>query len=79
MPTWSKKFRKALVLRDGRDIATLAEARDLPLALPERHQSRPHLQYAVELLIDAAGRGNRASIDDAAARLSHALTAEGLL
>jgi hypothetical protein len=79
MPSWSKKFRNPLTLRDGREIATLADARDLLLALPERHKSRPHLQYAVELLIDAAERGSRASIDDASAQLSRALTAEGLL
>jgi hypothetical protein len=79
MPPWSKKFWKPLVLRDGREIATLAEARDLLLALPERHHARPHLQYAVELLIDAAERGSRSSVDDAAAQLSRALTAEGLL
>jgi hypothetical protein len=47
------------------------------LALPERHQSRPFWQYAAELLIDAAERSNRASVDDAAAQLSRALAAEG--
>jgi hypothetical protein len=40
---------------------------------------RPHAQYAAELLIDAAERSDRARIDDAAARLSRALAAEGLL
>ncbi|HEY4924223.1 MAG TPA: hypothetical protein VII20_07395 [Roseiarcus sp.] len=49
------------------------------LALPERHQIRPFWQYAAELLIDAAERGDRASVDDAAAQLSRALAAEGLL
>jgi hypothetical protein len=42
------------------------------LALPERHQSRPFWQYAAE-------RGDRVSVDDAAAQLSRALAAEGLL
>jgi hypothetical protein len=68
MPSWTKQFRKPIVLRDGREIATLADARDLLLLQPKRHQDQPHLQYAVELLVD-----------DAAAQLSRALTAEGLL
>jgi hypothetical protein len=79
MPSWSKQFWKPIVLRDGRVIATLDEARTLLLALPERHQSRPHLQHAAELLIEAARRGDRASVDDAASQLSRALAAEGLL
>src|ERR1700689_5554560 len=58
MPAWSKKFWKPIVLRDGRELATLADARDLMLALPERHQSRPLWQYAAELLIDAAERSS---------------------
>jgi hypothetical protein len=79
MPAWSKKFWKPIVLRDGRELATLADARDLMLALPERHQSRPFWQYAAELLIDAAERSSRANVDGAWAQLHRALTAEGLL
>jgi hypothetical protein len=77
MPSWSKKFWKPFVLRDGREIATRADARDLLLALSEPH-SRPHLQYAAELLIDAAERSNRASVDRGGA-VTRALAAEGLL
>jgi hypothetical protein len=51
---------------------------EVMLALPERHQSRPFWQYAAELLIDAAERSNRASVDNAAAQLSRALAADGL-
>jgi hypothetical protein len=40
---------------------------------------RPFWQFAAELLIDAAERGDRASVDDAAAQLSWALASEGLL
>jgi hypothetical protein len=66
-------------LKDGRKIANLWQARELMLTLPGRHQSRPFWQYAAELLIEAAERGDRASIDDAAAQLSRALAAEGLI
>jgi hypothetical protein len=47
------------------------------LALPQRHQLRPFWQYAAELLIEAADRDG--SVEDAAAQLSRAVTAEGLL
>jgi hypothetical protein len=76
---WTRKFPDPIKLKDGRKIATLGQARELMLALPERHQSRPFWQYAAELLIEAAGRGDRASVDDAAAQLSRALAAEGML
>jgi hypothetical protein len=76
---WTRKFPEPIKLKDGRKIATLGQARELMLALPERHQIRPFWQYAAELLIDAAERGDRASVDDAAAQISRALAAEGLL
>jgi hypothetical protein len=37
------------------------------------------MPWTAQLLIDAAGRPSRASADDAAAQLSRALAAEGLL
>ena len=76
---WTRKLAVPIKLKDGRTIATLGQARELMLALPERHQLRPFWQYAAELLIEAAGRGDRASVDDAAAQLSRALAAEGML
>ena len=76
---WTRKFPEPIKLKDGRKIATLGQAREVMLALPERHQLRPFWQYAAELLIDAAERGDRASIDNAAAQLRRALSAEGLL
>jgi hypothetical protein len=76
---WTRKFPEPIKLKNGRTIATLGQARELMLALPERHQIRPFWQYAAELLIDAAERGDRASVDDAAVQLSRALAAEGLL
>jgi hypothetical protein len=76
---WTRKFPEPIKLKNGRTIATLGQARELMLALPERHQIRPFWQYAAELLIDAAERGDRASVDDAAAQISRALAAEGLL
>lgn len=74
---WSKKLPKPIVPKRGRVIVTLGDARDLMLALPERNQLRPFWQYAAELVLEAAERGG--SIEDAAAQLNRALTAEGLL
>ena len=76
---WTRKLAVPIKLKDGRTIATLWQARELMLALPERHQIRPFWQYAAELLINAAARPDRASVDDAAAQLSRALAAEGLI
>jgi hypothetical protein len=70
--SWTRKFPEPITLKDGSKIATLGQARELMLALPERHQSRPFWQYAAE-------RGDRASVADATAQLSRALAAEGLL
>jgi hypothetical protein len=74
---WTRKFPEPIKLKDRRKIATLGQARAVMLALPERHQSRPFWQYAAELLIEAAEHNG--NIDDAAAQLSRALAAEGLL
>jgi hypothetical protein len=43
---WTRKFPEPIKLKDGRKIATLGQARELMLALSERHQSRPFWQYA---------------------------------
>ena len=74
---WSRELATPIKLKDGRKIATLGQARELMLALPERHQLRPFWQYAAELLIEAAEHNG--DVDNAAAQLSRALAAEGLL
>jgi hypothetical protein len=58
----TRKLPQPIKLKDGRKIATLGQARELMLARPERHQIRLFWQYAAELLIEAAGRGNRAIV-----------------
>lgn len=76
--TWTRKLPIPILLKDGRTIATLGQARDVMLALPEHRRMKPFWQYAAELLLDAAEQGG-GDIDDAWAQLSRALTAEGLL
>ena len=77
--TWHRRFPKPLYLNDGRTVATLAQARDVVLGLPELHQSNPHWQDAAEILLKAAYRGRQDPIFDARKQLSRALEADGLI
>jgi hypothetical protein len=77
--TWYRKFPTIFYLNDGRAIATLANARDLLLGLPEIQQANIHWRDAGALLIQAAYRHRQAEIADAHAQFSTALKAEGLM
>jgi hypothetical protein len=74
---WTSLFPEPIILKDGRTIATLGQARNLMLELPVRHQVGPYWQYAAELLLDAAA--HKGSLDDAYHQMTRALTTEGLL
>jgi hypothetical protein len=71
-------LRLALALKDGRRLGTLADARTLFLALPERHRAKAHWRDAAELLLDAA-HCLKPAVDEVDAQLSCALKAEGLI
>ena len=74
---WSRRFVEPIALKDSRVLATLSDARALLLALSERSQSRPHWQYAGELLLEAAeGDGD---LTDPWAQMRRALVAEGMV
>jgi hypothetical protein len=77
--TWSRTLPKRLYLNDGRTLATLAQARDALLALPELHQTDQHWRQAAELLSEASNRGRQDPILDVGAQLSRVLEAEGLM
>jgi DNA-binding SARP family transcriptional activator len=76
---WSRRLPQTLYLNDGRTIATLAEARDVILALSRLDQTNPHWERAAELLMEAAYRGRLDPIVDVGAQLSRALRADGLI
>jgi hypothetical protein len=76
---WTARFRKPIVLRSGRNLAILADARDLLLALPQTHHGRPHVAHAAQLLIKAAESAERGGMASASAQMVRALQAEGLL
>jgi hypothetical protein len=64
---------------DGRTLAMLADARDLMLALAERHERDAHRQYPGELLLTAADRDEKYAVMDTRAQLTRGLKAEGLI
>ncbi|NOJ45681.1 hypothetical protein [Bradyrhizobium archetypum] len=54
---WSSSFDNPIPLRGGRKLATLQQAADYVMALPEKVQHEAHWQVAVENLINAAETG----------------------
>ena len=54
---WSARLSRPLILRDGRTLRTLADARAFVLALTPGEQEYQSWQRAAELLIEAAEHG----------------------
>jgi hypothetical protein len=76
--TWFKKFGKPIFLKDGRAIATLADARAFMVDLPMgRTTDTLYWQYAAELLLAAAESGKRADIDAAGDQFARAASVDG--
>jgi hypothetical protein len=75
--SWSRKLPSSIALRDGRTIATQAQARDFVLTLPALHQRNGHWQYAAMQLLKAAA--DTAAVGPAHVQMKIALRAEGLL
>jgi hypothetical protein len=77
---WPLKFPEPIILKDGRVLKSVADARAFMLALPERRQMASHWQYAAELLWRAAApRSSKEATLHAWAQLRRALIAEGML
>jgi hypothetical protein len=74
---WSRKLRVPIVLKDGRTIATLGQARAVMRSLPAISQSRDVWLYTDGLMLEAAT--SNTPIGEAAAQLRRALKADGLL
>ncbi|HYC24806.1 MAG TPA: hypothetical protein VEC58_02110 [Roseiarcus sp.] len=75
---WSRRLSPPIFLKDGRELKTLSEARDMILQLPERQQRAAHWLHAGELLLYAA-ENDKEAIDDAQRQLSRALARDGLI
>jgi hypothetical protein len=72
---WTRKFAEPITLKDGRTLVTLADARALIRALPQRDQRNERWLYAGGLLLEAAT--TTGPMKNAAAQLTRALEAEG--
>jgi hypothetical protein len=73
---WSRKLIPPVVLKDGRELKTLSDAREMILGLVEGQQRAPHWQHAAELLLYAA-ENEKEAIDDVRAQLMRALYRDG--
>jgi hypothetical protein len=75
----SRRLPKILVLRDGRELRTLSDARALILALPEERHHHGHWEYVEEMLRAAKLRRGAFAIGAFNAQLKRALKADGLI
>jgi hypothetical protein len=71
------KFWRPIVLRDGRRIATLAEAQVLIQSFPALHQDTPLWRETSDLLVRAAA--SHSAVDEALMQMVRALKAESLI
>jgi hypothetical protein len=67
-----------MVLKDGRELKTLADARRLILSLPKQQQDATSWQFVSELLT-AASRGDRRYMKEFVDQLKRVLAADALL
>jgi hypothetical protein len=75
---WSRRLIPPLVLKDGRELKTLSDAREMILGLLEGQKRAPYWQQAAELLRYAA-ENDKEAIDDMRAQLSRALYRDGFM
>jgi hypothetical protein len=76
---WVRKFDTPIVLKDGRMLATLADAHRLLHSLPEPRLRTDVWQYTRDLLSKAASRDGAFALAQVCAQLPRALKAEGLI
>jgi hypothetical protein len=74
---WSFKLSPPIVLKDGRRLETLADARAFIFALPERQLDGPQLKLAVQMMDVASG--DWMMVSEAGEQIRVALKAEGLI
>ena len=74
---WTRKFTSPISLRDGRIIATLADARQFMLDLPARHQRNADWRRVAKLLLDASRK--QSAVTESELCLKIALEAEGFI
>jgi hypothetical protein len=76
---WTSKFPRPIVLKDGRTIGSLIQARDLIVLIPSPHLRNAHWEYATDLIYDAARNEDEVAIGQAYEQFLRAVKAEGLI
>jgi hypothetical protein len=77
--SWFRKLDEPIALKDGRTLATLADANRLMDSLPEPRLRTDHWQSTHDLLVKAACRDGRFALAQVRAQLPRALKADGLI
>jgi hypothetical protein len=76
---WSKRFRDPIVLKDGRTVTNLNQARELIVQMSRSRSQRVRWDDTVDAVYDAAHLLHRSSVDLARESLELALKADGLI
>ena len=76
---WSRKLATPIVLKDGRTIATLGEAREMMLSLSPVRRRADMWRYTADLLNVAAADNSYVPHTEAEAQFLRSLKAEGLI
>jgi hypothetical protein len=76
---WSRKLTKSIILKDGRTLATLGEAREMLFSIAGHRRREEMWRYTAELLNEAAADNTAVPHFDAETQLMRALIAEGLI
>jgi len=77
--SWTRPLPAPIILKDGRALVRLIDARDLILGLTERRQANAHWQRTAEALMKAARHATENDVAGVANQLTIALKAEGLI
>jgi hypothetical protein len=75
---WARKLKAPIALHDGRQLRTLADARDLIRSLPTPDQQTEEWRHATELLM-AAAEGKWGALGAATDQLCLVLKEERLI
>jgi hypothetical protein len=76
---WSRKLATLIVLKDGRTIATLSQAREMMLSLSPIRRRADMWRYTADLLNEAAADNSYVPHEEAEAQFLRSLKAEGLM
>ena len=76
---WSRKLSTPVVLKDGRALSTLGQAREMMLSIPVESRRGQMWRHVAHLLNEAAADNTASPPADAEWQLIRALEFEGLL